>query len=122
MYRHYYSREEEDAYKEGLRDEEHNRRNYEHDKYSDDPVDQAYWNGRRDQQREEERKQEEERELHEQEEREERHREEQHMREQMEDEARYEEMMAQQDELNSSEPLQEPPITEENNDSLDKIE
>lgn len=63
MGRHYFSYQEDEAYREGRRDEEYGRRNYDHDRYSSDPVDQAYWEGRRDEERDEERRREEEREM-----------------------------------------------------------
>lgn len=63
MGRHYFSHQEDEAYRDGRRDEEYGRRNYDHDRYSSNPVDQAYWEGRRDEERDEERRREEEREM-----------------------------------------------------------
>jgi hypothetical protein len=142
MSRSYFSWEESEAYKEGRNDEERHRTNYNYEKYSDEPKDRAYFDGRKDQEREDERREEETRELREQEEREERRREEQRMQEeqefdaqmtaQMEDDYRYDEMMARQNEPDYPEPPSEMPTTEEElfhdiqkneiNDSLDKIE
>ena len=68
--RHYFSYEEDEAYKEGKRDEERNRTDYYHDKYAYDGEDRAYWDGRKDEQ-EAERRREEEREDEERREREE---------------------------------------------------
>ena len=51
MSRYYETDEELEANKEGHRDVQHNRRNYEHDRYSDEPEDIAYWQGRHDEER-----------------------------------------------------------------------
>ena len=48
MNRYYETDEEQDADKQGHKDAQFNRRNYNHDKYSDEPEDIAYWNGRKD--------------------------------------------------------------------------
>lgn len=61
MSRHYYDWDESQAYKDGRSDVERGRRDYGHDRYAYDGVDRAYWDGRKD----------EEREVHEREEREE---------------------------------------------------
>ena len=124
MYRNYYTYEESEAYKEGKHDESHNRRNYEHDRYSDKPADQAYWQGREDEKREE-RAREEEREREEYEQQimmqreEERRREEDEynqylqaqIEQQMEDERAYAEMMAEQNSMPYPE-FEEPPFDE----------
>jgi hypothetical protein len=81
MGKHYFSWEEDQAYKEGYRDSERNRRDYYHDKYSMDGVDRAYFDGRKDQEREEERREEEHQEEERMERRAQEHREEQRRRE-----------------------------------------
>jgi hypothetical protein len=53
MYRSYFSYEEEEANKQGHIDEQRHRTDYDHDKYSDNPVDIAYWEGRKDEERQE---------------------------------------------------------------------
>ena len=81
MNKHYFSWEEEEAYKEGKDDVKRNKRDYDHDKYATEGVDCAYWNGRKEQERQEEFQQLEEQERREMEEREE-NRMEKHRREQ----------------------------------------
>lgn len=51
MGRYYDTQEEYDANKEGHNDQQRHRINYEHDKYSDEPEDIAYWQGRQDEER-----------------------------------------------------------------------
>lgn len=51
MSRFYETEEEYDANKQGHRDVQHNRRDYDHDRYSDEPQDIAYWQGRQDEER-----------------------------------------------------------------------
>ena len=51
MSRYYETDEEYDADKKGHKDVQHNRRDYDHDKYSDEPEDIAYWNGIKDEER-----------------------------------------------------------------------
>jgi len=53
MSRHYFSYEEEQAYKEGRHDEERHRRDYSHDRYAFDGEDRAYWDGRKDEEHDE---------------------------------------------------------------------
>jgi hypothetical protein len=48
MRRIYETDEEQEANKQGHKDAQNNRRNYDHDKYSDEPEDIAYWQGRKD--------------------------------------------------------------------------
>ena len=48
MSRYYETDEEQEANKKGHSDAQHNRRDYDHDKYSDEPEDLAYWQGRKD--------------------------------------------------------------------------
>jgi hypothetical protein len=48
MSRYYETDEEQEANKLGHKDAQHNRRDYDHDKYSDEPEDLAYWQGRKD--------------------------------------------------------------------------
>jgi len=124
MRRSYYTYEEQEAYNEGRHDESHNRRNYEHDRYSDEPADQAYFQGRKDEEREERVRQEEreqqeayERMIMEQREEERRREEEEYNQylqaqidQQMEDERAYMEMIAEQNSMPY--PEFEPPIDE----------
>jgi hypothetical protein len=49
----YYNGDYRDEYKQGRKDEERDRRNYDYDQYSGRERDEAYFAGRRDQQREE---------------------------------------------------------------------
>ena len=56
MYRSY---EENEARKEGYRDSEQGRRDYYHDKHAIEGVDHAYWEGRKEQERDERRREEE---------------------------------------------------------------
>ncbi len=51
--RTYWTSEENEAYKEGRIDESRHRTNYNHDRYSSDPDDEAYFQGRKDVEREE---------------------------------------------------------------------
>lgn len=53
MGRYFYTHEENEAYREGRIDEERHRHNYERDRYSNDPADEAYFLGRKDVEREE---------------------------------------------------------------------
>jgi len=69
MHRSYFTWEEEDANKQGHQDEQRHRTNYDHDKYSDKPEDIAYFEGRKDEERQE-RIREEERQMQEADERE----------------------------------------------------
>lgn len=55
----YRSFEENEARKEGYRDSEQNRRDYYHDRYATEGVDRAYWDGRKEQERDERRREEE---------------------------------------------------------------
>lgn len=64
MSRFYFSHDEEEAYKEGRRDEEHHRHNWEYDSWSHDNRDRAYFEGIEDEKRAE-RIREEEREMEE---------------------------------------------------------
>jgi hypothetical protein len=123
MARTFFTWEENEAYKEGRRDEERHRRNYEYDEYSDRDRDQAYFQGRRDEQREE-RVREEEREYERQrEEAEIRRREEQRRQEEVEYNMMLEAQMEEQMEaerqyyedqmVNDYDALNEIPITEE---------
>lgn len=68
--RSYLGYHSDEAYREGRRDEEYGRRNYDYDEHSWNERDKAYYEGREDQHREDERRREERRE---EEEREERH-------------------------------------------------
>lgn len=52
MSRRYQSSEENQAYKEGYRDNEQGRRDYYHNKYAMEGIDRAYWDGRKDNERE----------------------------------------------------------------------
>lgn len=76
MSKHYFTWEENEAYKEGKRDEERHRHNYDYDRYSNNDVDRAYFDGRKEQHQEELRREEEQEELRMEEERQERLREE----------------------------------------------
>ena len=67
---HYWSYEEQEAYKDGKRDEERHNSDYQHDKFAYDGPDRAYWDGRKDQEAETRQREEEERERQEEEERE----------------------------------------------------
>jgi lipopolysaccharide biosynthesis regulator YciM len=58
--RSYWTTEENEAYREGRDDESRHRHNYEHEKYSSNSVDEAYFQGRKDVEREEHIRQEEE--------------------------------------------------------------
>ena len=51
MSRYYDTDEERDANKEGHVDQQRHRTSYDHDKYSDNPEDIAYWQGRNDEER-----------------------------------------------------------------------
>jgi len=53
MSRSYFTYEENEAYREGRRDEERHRHNFGHDRHSDDAADQAYFQGRKDEEKEE---------------------------------------------------------------------
>lgn len=57
--RNYWSYEEEQCYREGVRDGEHHTHNYEHERYSECPCDKAYFDGVEDGRRQEERREEE---------------------------------------------------------------
>jgi len=62
MSRHYISYEEDEAYREGKRDESHRRSDFTHNSFAFDGADRAYFDGREDQrheEREEERRREE---------------------------------------------------------------
>lgn len=59
MRRSYFSFEEQEAYNSGRRDASNHRLDYEHDRYSSEPTDQAYWQGRVDEAREDRIRQEE---------------------------------------------------------------
>lgn len=48
MSRYYETDEEQEANKLGHTDQQRGRRDYDHDKYSDEPSDVAYWQGRKD--------------------------------------------------------------------------
>jgi hypothetical protein len=48
MNRYYETDEEQEANKKGHKDVQNNRRDYDHDNYSDEPEDVAYWHGRKD--------------------------------------------------------------------------
>ena len=100
MSRHYYTWEENEAYKEGRKDEERHRRSFDHDKYSDNPDDLAYFQGRRDEETRQ-RIEEEERMMREEQERLEQEREYERKRQ---EELEYQEYLASQEE-----PLDEPP-------------
>ena len=45
MYKSYFSCEEEEAHKQGHENQRYHRTDYEHDKYSDNPEDLAYFDG-----------------------------------------------------------------------------
>jgi len=49
--RHYWSYKEEQCYKDGRRDAEWHRTNYEHERYSECPCDKAYFEGKEDAER-----------------------------------------------------------------------
>jgi hypothetical protein len=51
MSRYYDTDEEQEADKLGHKDAQRNRKDYDHDKYSDEPNDVAYWQGRKDEER-----------------------------------------------------------------------
>jgi hypothetical protein len=51
MSRRYFSYEEEEADKQGHNDVQHHRKDFDHDKYSDNLEDIAYWQGRQDEER-----------------------------------------------------------------------
>jgi hypothetical protein len=51
----FFTYEEDEAYREGRRDESYHRNNYDYDKYSDSDIDSAYYKGREDERREMER-------------------------------------------------------------------
>jgi hypothetical protein len=75
MSRHYFSYDEDEAYKEGKRDESHRRSDFTHNSFAFDGADRAYFDGREDQkreEREEERREEERQEERREEERQER--------------------------------------------------
>ena len=55
MSKTYFSYEESEAHQQGHDDQKYHRSNYDHERYSDDVVDIAYWEGRKDEQREQER-------------------------------------------------------------------
>lgn len=52
MNRSYHTFSEQEAYHNGRQDVSNHRRDYEHDRYSNDASDQAYWQGRVDEERE----------------------------------------------------------------------
>jgi hypothetical protein len=51
MRRSYFSWEEDEAYKQGKKDESNHRGDYVHDKFAYDGEDRAYWDGREDEKR-----------------------------------------------------------------------
>lgn len=55
MSRHYFSYEEDEAYREGKRDESHRSSDFGHNSFAFDGADRAYFDGREDQKREEQR-------------------------------------------------------------------
>lgn len=55
MSRNYFSWEEEEAYKQGKRDEEYRHTDFDHDRFAYDGVDRAYYDGRKDEKDEEDR-------------------------------------------------------------------
>lgn len=59
MGRHFFSHEENEAYREGRNDRHNHRHNYERDRHSDDETDIAYFMGMTDEIEEEKRKEEE---------------------------------------------------------------
>src|SRR3546814_856511 len=56
--RNYYSYTEDEAYRDGRRDAEYGRRNYDYDEHFGGDIDRAYYEGLRDQEREEDRRRE----------------------------------------------------------------
>ena len=56
MRRNYFTHEEEEANREGHRDQQRGSVNHAYSKFSDEAADQAYWQGKRDEERKMERR------------------------------------------------------------------
>lgn len=127
MNRSYHTFSEQEAYHNGRQDVSNHRRDYEHDRYSNDASDQAYWQGRVDEEREirirqEEREREEYEEMMMRQHEEERRREEEYnlylQEERRHDEEEYEKYLQAQWEAQMREEYPEPPIDELQPDEL----